>query len=283
MGDKIMIQQKDNQILYKYYPPKKYVLEALSKGTICFTDLYSQNDPFEAMGFYRKTSDYESDNLFDFKLQSMMDDQDTEDDQSFLRNQCRIFCATSQYNRPLMWAHYAQSHRGICVGYHRQDIRKYCEILEDVKYRDHPLEKDFTYDQAERFLLLKATDWDYEKEVRGIYLISNKDCIITPTLAQYRSHDSDHDDKYIFFPAPAVYHLLDSNNKPVTLSLGASVQVPRRIIKECEPCEVILGICASQWLERQVRNICKRKHIPLYKAIQKDKSFEIYKIPVSLL
>lgn len=277
-----MIQQKDSQILYKYYPPKKYALKALSEGTICFTDLYSQNDPFEAMGFYRKTSDYESDKLFDSQLQELMDQHITDDDRAFLRNQCRIFCATTQCDRPLMWAHYAQSHRGICVGYHRQDIQKYCEILDDVKYRDHPLEKGFTYNSAERFLLLKATDWDYEKEVRGIYLISNKDCKITHTHAQYTSHNYDHDDEYIFFPMPAVWHLPDSINKSVAFPLGASVQARRRIIKGCEPCEVILGLCASQWLERQVKNICKKKHIPLYKAIQEDKSFEIDKIPVNL-
>lgn len=275
-----MIQQKDNQVLYKYYPPKKYVIEALSKGTICFTDLYSQNDPFEAMGFYRKTSDYESDNLFDSKLQSMMDDQYTEDDQSFLRNQCRIFCATSQYNRPLMWAHYAQSHRGICVGYHRQDIQKYCAILEGVKYRDHPLEKGFIYNEPERFLLLKATDWKYEKEVRGIYKIKRADCIVTPILSGQKKPSityAGYDKKNIFFSTPILIRGTSSSAK-----CGEIFQAPRHIIKECAPCEVILGICISQWMEQRVRKICNEKQIPLYRAIQADRSFEIYKIPIDV-
>lgn len=266
-----MIQQKDNQILYKYYPPKKYALKALSEGTICFTDLYSQNDPFEAMGFYRKTSDYESDKLFDSQLQELVDQHITEDDRAFLRNQCRIFCATTQCDRPLMWAHYAQSHRGICVGYHRQDIQKYCEILDDVKYRDHPLEKDFTYDNVERFLLLKATDWEYEKEIRGIYTINynSEDCIVTDTLAAYLSRKSDYDAEYIYYPMP--------NDR-----IGVSIRAKRYIVKECKPREVILGVCVSSWTEQRVKKICKEKHISLYRAQQQENTFEILRVPVAL-
>lgn len=270
-----MSQQKNNQILYKYYPPKKYVLDALSKGTICFTDLYSQNDPFEAMGFYRKTSEYESTILLDSTLQRMMDQHMTDDNRDFLRNECRIFCATTRFDRPLMWAHYAHSHCGICVGYNRQDVRKHCTILENVKYQDEPLEKGLSYDKPERFLLLKATDWKYEKEIRGIYIIQKEDCTMTPGLEQWCARHSDYDKEHIFFSTCVIdYHK--------SLKIPVSVQAKRRIIKSCEPCEVILGLCTPRWMQQRVKKICKKKQIPLYQAKQEEQSFKINKVTVPL-
>ncbi len=261
------MKKTEKSILYKYYPPEEYVFEALTQGTICFTDLYSQNDPFEAMGFYRNTPGSKPSIPAESELQKTISQYITEEDRNFLRNECRIFCSTTECNRPLMWAHYARSHSGICVGYDYQDIQKYCDILKPVKYLTVPLEKDISYDHPERFLLLKATDWRYEKEIRGIYTIKSQDCRITDTLTEYSACETDYDEKYLFFAKP--------NDR-----IGESVRALRRIIKKCEPREIILGICTSAEIEQRVQTICREKHIPLYKAQQKENTFEVLRVRI---
>lgn len=79
-----------------------------------------------------------------------------------------------QVNNPLMWAHYANSHKGICIEY---EITPEClarhnndnELLRlcPCAYRNHkPMSDGITLDNA---LKAKASCWSYEKEARLIY------------------------------------------------------------------------------------------------------------------
>lgn len=79
-----------------------------------------------------------------------------------------------QVNNPLMWAHYANSHKGICIEY---EITPEClarhnndnELLRlcPCAYRNHkPMLDGITLDNA---LKAKASCWSYEKEARLIY------------------------------------------------------------------------------------------------------------------
>lgn len=79
---------------------------------------------------------------------------------------------------PLMWAHYANSHRGICIEYeispeaieqHNDDshVLRLC----DVRYRGQKMMSNYiTLDNA---LLAKGQYWEYENETRLIYYTSN--------------------------------------------------------------------------------------------------------------
>lgn len=78
------------------------------------------------------------------------------------------------YLNPLMWAHYAKSHKGICIEYEitPQEVSRYNnqnELLRliPVSYRSHKIMSDYiTIDNA---LKAKANCWEYEKEARLIY------------------------------------------------------------------------------------------------------------------
>lgn len=79
-----------------------------------------------------------------------------------------------QVYNPLMWAHYANSHKGICIEYevtpeclscHNNDneLLRLCPCA----YRKHkPMTDGITLDNA---LLAKASCWSYEEEARLIY------------------------------------------------------------------------------------------------------------------
>ena len=77
----------------------------------------------------------------------------------------------------LMWGHYADSHKGICIGFAYHELSfafRETSIVpeqviypEDNKYKWDPFEDD-AITQADKIYLTKAKDWKYEKEWRVI-------------------------------------------------------------------------------------------------------------------
>ena len=189
------MNQTEPKLFYKYYPPKEYVVNALTDETVCFTDLYSQNDPFESFGFYQQTCDYNTNpennmTSLENEFWKNTDEYMTENDREMLTNLCRIFCTTSKNDNLLMWAHYAQSHQGICVGYMQKDIQNICTTFEHVTYTDHPQSVEYSSELRIDLLLKKAIDWKYEDEYRGIYVVESSDCNHYKTISKYINHFS---------------------------------------------------------------------------------------------
>ena len=100
-------------------------------------------------------------------------------------NNLRICCLSKNDSKrddiflnPLMWSHYADSHKGICIQYQitKDTLTAYNndeQILKigSVKYRDRKVMSNYiTLDNA---LLAKGKCWDYEQEERLIYYCKN--------------------------------------------------------------------------------------------------------------
>jgi hypothetical protein len=78
-----------------------------------------------------------------------------------------VLCFSGVKDNLLMWAHYADSHRGFVVEFDTEDegFRRLGE-LHQVRYRkDRPL-FDVVKGPDMAIFLLKSQDWDYEKEFR---------------------------------------------------------------------------------------------------------------------
>lgn len=85
-----------------------------------------------------------------------------------IKEDVRICSATKDKNNQLMWAHYADSHTGVVIGFkiNDDDTR-----IAPVQYNG--IKKKVTDEQIEDFdsytdeiLLHKEKDWKYEKEIR---------------------------------------------------------------------------------------------------------------------
>ncbi len=96
--------------------------------------------------------------------------------QEQLRSRYRLLCLSALPDVPLMWSHYANAHRGVCLVFSAKNplIGK----ARRVEYRDHypavpePLnEKDF----VPISFLHKAKYWKYEHEYRAIACGQPKD------------------------------------------------------------------------------------------------------------
>lgn len=85
-----------------------------------------------------------------------------------------------------MWAHYADSHKGICIKYHfHHSITKLAgdhngivAYFKDVKYSNGEMSKYSNKDaiNLEDAFFLKGKDWEYENELRLLlYDLNNQD------------------------------------------------------------------------------------------------------------
>ncbi|WP_064596108.1 DUF2971 domain-containing protein [Pseudomonas sp. DR 5-09] len=89
-----------------------------------------------------------------------------------------LFCFSSSYANPVQWAHYADKHKGVCLGF---DIDE--DDLVKVKYSPSRLAMDAgdilsksRYRQwLEEFVSTKYSHWKYEREYRVFVDISKKD------------------------------------------------------------------------------------------------------------
>jgi hypothetical protein len=81
-----------------------------------------------------------------------------------------LLCFSSDWKSPLLWSHYAEGHKGICLGF---DLRR--TRVEEVVYTDKRLHEqvpdeaepgDVPLDLRERLTKTKSSLWKYEEELR---------------------------------------------------------------------------------------------------------------------
>ncbi len=159
-----------NKMFYKYIKLDKYTIVDLINENLFFNDPKQFNDPFDC-------PIYRGDNYRNHKSLSNVLDK------------IRVTCFSSYENSILMWSHYADSHKGICIGYIIDD--KYCKennvIFEKVKYKKH----EFINKNPEEYeglledsFLIKNNEWCYENEYRMISYNMKKDKIEAPEIKE---------------------------------------------------------------------------------------------------
>ena len=84
-----------------------------------------------------------------------------------------VTCFSEKYDNLLMWSHYSDSHRGICLGFDLQKLyqnfKKYYPALIKVKYTDQLERIDYFIEKKKAIInwfRIKSDCWNYEKEVR---------------------------------------------------------------------------------------------------------------------
>ncbi|KAF0806047.1 hypothetical protein A6D6_01865 [Alcanivorax xiamenensis] len=99
-----------------------------------------------------------------------------------------ILSLTERNDNLLMWAHYAQDHSGMVIGfdprheffdasksskkYVRNAVSEYIGVLKKVRYAKHRKSKGSSLDE---YFFLKSNDWWTEREVRYVLPISEAD------------------------------------------------------------------------------------------------------------
>jgi hypothetical protein len=75
-----------------------------------------------------------------------------------------LLCFSRSWMNPVLWAHYSEKHRGMCLGFDMPD-----DLANPVNYVEErlPWEGPPTHAFMERLFLTKFAPWSYEDEVRA--------------------------------------------------------------------------------------------------------------------
>lgn len=110
-----------------------------------------------------------------------------------IRNSALIGCFSKTNNNILMWSHYADSHKGVCIEFEeeRKNIFKDVSYSETREYFDiyfvvskllafdflnkkYDLNDNALFDKIMKPFYVKSKDWEYEQEIRCV--LSNNEC-----------------------------------------------------------------------------------------------------------
>lgn len=126
-----------------------YGLKALRKRRLKISRIMDLNDPFEFLG-----ADL-SNRQFRWALKET---------KKQLSDEHGILCFSKSWRNPVLWGHYADRHRGLCLGF---EIPR--TLLRRVRYVDArwpvPAKPDLEF--VKRLLFTKFSHWQYEQEYRA--------------------------------------------------------------------------------------------------------------------
>lgn len=153
------------RLLYKYSSINMNLISSLAGGYLFFSKPDNFNDPFDSNLNY----------LLDKRILWSSGNRDIENAITDLKGRMGICCLTSDDENLHMWAHYGNSHRGICVGYDVELIEKYLQknhiniLAKKVNYVAVPLIYSnhgfYGYDENGNNHFYKANPnvkWDYK-------------------------------------------------------------------------------------------------------------------------
>lgn len=180
--------------LYRYMSlDNDYWRENLFKGRIYLSSPLNFNDPYDCLPKLDFNRLFEDKNFLNILLSSFPilkqnDIHGTSEERAevekkvfeFLRGDMRITCFSEVYDSILMWSHYANNHKGICIEYNMEkaNIAK-TNFIFPVVYSQSRM--NITNDVLKSFetvglrtVVYKSKEWEYEKEWR--YYKFKHDC-----------------------------------------------------------------------------------------------------------
>jgi len=136
--------------------PAQFALEDIRKRRLKVSLLEDLNDPFE---------------LLSARLERSNQRTQIRNWREYMATISRMLCFSRKYMNPVLWSHYADKHRGICLAFEVPD-----HLLHEITYAPARLEIDFeleaknpggvSHQTVQKLLTTKFADWQYENEVR---------------------------------------------------------------------------------------------------------------------
>jgi hypothetical protein len=114
------------------------------------------NDPFELLHF----------NLKDKRIRKLL-----QEEKERIHGEFGVLCFSQNWSNPVLWSHYGDKHRGICLGFDVPD-----DLLVPINYVSQlskiPLKAGISRTELsqllnDQFFRTKFEDWRYENEVRA--------------------------------------------------------------------------------------------------------------------
>ncbi|EPZ5424657.1 DUF2971 domain-containing protein [Vibrio parahaemolyticus] len=191
------MKHPDVTSLFKYCPIGKNQLNALAQKRVWYSKPANFNDPFDTRFYVTgKLHSYEQET--DTAKLKQIFGKDMSDAivkkkislegelEQFRRGieELGILSLASSNKNLLMWSHYAEDHKGMCLEFERKDGELLADFdsTQPIFYTDnHPtlspkslLDNSSTLSNKKRILYSKSKHWEYEQEWRHIVENGNK-------------------------------------------------------------------------------------------------------------
>lgn len=139
-----------------YFTSSEYALQNIDRSRIKISRFDNLNDPFELLGI----------ELTDKNVRDAL-----KQEKSLIATNLGLICFSTDWQNPVHWGHYANNHKGICLGFEINDDR-----LHKVDYVKKRLSTDFFHnsDRQEKLLTTKFSHWSYEQEQRVIINLNQR-------------------------------------------------------------------------------------------------------------
>ena len=174
--------------LYKYKPINQFTLDIIANDRIFYPLPGSFNDPFDTKCSFKNKSAL-TQTADEKKIAQAFPDENPSDITVFTRtdltqeidvfknrlNNFGILSLTGNAKNILMWSHYADSHRGVCLIFDTSDDTNIFGQAIKVQYQhEYPVINIMdlnNHNNTINMISVKSIDWGYEKEwriIRGI-------------------------------------------------------------------------------------------------------------------
>lgn len=175
--------------IYKYFRINENLYQLLINNKLWFSYPADFNDPYdcyfdfgkniteqEAIAFLMEhfakgetlPEDYDQGSEFVKRSSELIKDKVITPIQEFITS-ASLCCFSANNKSLLMWSHYADSHRGVCIGFDTKVLLKNFTRIFWVKYKIKFPELDLLkmpIDSIFDILANKSNEWQYEKEIR---------------------------------------------------------------------------------------------------------------------
>lgn len=140
-------------------------IEALRDRRLKITQISELNDPFELLGVDVSKKGLRA------RFRGLKES---------LTQQCGLLCFSKKWRNPVLWSHYADRHRGLCLGFDVSD-----DLLMEVTYTEERLAPDGLLSsnqsvqdtEMKKLLTTKFSHWSYEEEWRCFVSLTDRDPI----------------------------------------------------------------------------------------------------------
>lgn len=148
-----------------HFLSRKWGLDDLERRRLKIATLNDLNDPFELLGYSSR------DPLIRAAFNRTKDQ---------MAQSTGLLCFSRSWRNPVQWGHYADRHRGICLGFDVSDA-----LLTAVSYRRRRLQPDLAAIEGDpaaaeqhmrQIIATKFSHWRYESEVRCFVGLDPADC-----------------------------------------------------------------------------------------------------------
>lgn len=165
----------ENCVIYKYYRGINRDWNSIIKPELWLCQAGYFNDPYDCAFLYNchTREIYDPKTERDLAIEESIKQYEQDKKSDIIQSAVFVGCFSERNESLLMWSHYADEHRGLCIGYNLHDLIKNYNCFPVIYSDEMPQEKEIDLDKTDslmKYMLTKCRDWSYEKEWRIIQI-----------------------------------------------------------------------------------------------------------------